>query len=259
MSNNNESKYFMVLKSAMNLPGVQIKRDDFLRKELSLYFDSFIVDLAIRENPARAGITTEQIDKIASACINYETNKVSAISVAAGVPGGLAMWGTVPADTAQYFAHIVRVLQKLIYLYGWPELFNANEDLTDETMNLMTLFIGVMFGVNTANTAITKMAEVAAKNLEKKLINKALTNGVIYPIVKKIAAAIGVKMTKEIFAKGVSKVVPILGGVVSGALTYATFKPSALRLKHHLETLPTADVNHYSGAKSPDPDIIDVN
>ncbi|KJS11852.1 MAG: membrane protein [Peptococcaceae bacterium BRH_c8a] len=238
-----DGKFYMVLKAAMNVPGVQIKRSDFLRKELSKYFDKPIVDLAIEKNPASAGISTDQIEKIAISCIKYETNKVTAISVVTGIPGGFAMLGTVPADTAQYFAHIVRILQKLIYLYGWKEIYNSNGDFDDETESQLTLFIGVMFGVNAANAAVAKLAHSAALKVEKSLANKALTKGLIYPIVKKTAERLGVKMTKEIFAKGVGKVVPVVGGAISGGLTYLTFKPLAVRLKNYLKGLPTADVN----------------
>ena len=52
-------------------------------------------------------------------------------------------------------------------------------------------------------------------------------------------------MTKQIFAKSVSKIIPIVGGGISGGLTYLTFKPSAINLKKHLRTLPNADVNFY--------------
>lgn len=98
----NENKFVMIIKAAMSIPGVRINRDDFLRKELSKYFSSDKVDLAIQKNPASAGISVDEIEDIAKSCIDYETNKVSAISAAAGIPGGLAMIGTIPADTAQY-------------------------------------------------------------------------------------------------------------------------------------------------------------
>ena len=39
-----------------------------------------------------------------------------------------------------------------------------------------------------------------------------------------IAQTIGVKMTKQIFADSISKVIPVLGGIVSGGLTYTTFR-----------------------------------
>lgn len=191
-----ENKFLMVMKAAMNLPGVKINRKAFLRKELSVYFAPDIVNLAIEKNPAIAGITVDQLEKIAKACIEHETKKVSLISAAAGVPGGFAMLGTVPADTAQYFAHMIRILQKLVYLYGWEELYNSDGEFDDETMDKMTLFVGVMFGVSTANAAVTKIAQNAAIKVEKSLANKALTKGFIYPVVKQIAKLIGVKMTK---------------------------------------------------------------
>lgn len=58
----------------------------------------------------------------------------------------------------------------------------------------------------------------------------------MYPLVKQVAKWIGVSLTKQSFAKGVSKFVPILGGVVSGGLTYYTFKPQAKKLMGKLKT-----------------------
>lgn len=248
--------FVMVLKSAMNMPGVQIRRSDFLRKELSKRYSPDVVELAISRNPAYAGISVSDIDKIAKSCINIETNWVSGVSFIAGIPGGLAMIGTVPADVAQYFARIVRVLQKLAYLYGWNELSSSSGEFDDETVDRLTLFMGVMFGVNTANLAITKIAQSAAVRVEKDLVSKALTKTVIYPIVKRIALRLGQQMTKEIFAKGVGKLVPLFGGVVSGILTFTTFKPAANNLRNHLKTLPIADVEFF---KQPHDDIIDVD
>ncbi len=254
----NESKFFSIIKAAMNVPGVKIDRQDFLKKEFSKYFQEDVVIKAIKSSPANAGISVSQIDKIAKSCINYETNKVTSISALAGIPGGVAMFGTVPADTVQYFAHIIRILQKLIYLYGWEDVYNSDGDFDDETINRLTLFIGVMFGVNAANAAVTKLAQSAALKVEKSLVNKALTKGVIYPVVKKIANILGVKMTKQVFAKSVGKIVPVIGGGISGGLTYVTFRPSAIRLKNHLKSLPTADVNFHVNNCVTDSDIIDV-
>jgi len=53
-------------------------------------------------------------------------------------------------------------------------------------------------------------------------------------------------MTKEIFSKSVSKVIPIIGGVTSGGLTYITLKPMANKLKDHLCHLQWSDPNYYA-------------
>ena len=66
-----ESKFFMIIKSAMNMPGVKIRREEFLENELSKYFSQDTVQEAIRSNPASAGISVNQIEKIANACINF--------------------------------------------------------------------------------------------------------------------------------------------------------------------------------------------
>lgn len=254
---NEDNKFEMVLHSAMELPGIRIRRDDFLRKELSKYYDEDVVEKAVELNPAQAGISVKNLEHIAKSCINFEATKVTAISAAAGIPGGLAMAATVPADIAQFFGHIIRILQKLVYLYGWQELFRDDEGLDDETTNQLTLFVGVMFGVNAANAAIGKIAQSAALRAEKSLAQKTLTKGTIYPIVKKVSQAIGVKMTKEVFAKGVGKAIPVIGAVVSGGLTFATFTPMTKRLQKYLVTLPTADVNFYK--QSHDSDVIDID
>lgn len=245
-----------VLAESAKLPMVKIDRELFLRKELRNRFDKEIVELAIEYNPAYAGIPVEAIDKIAKSCIAAETKKVTALSAVAGIPGGLAIIGTVPADLVQYYGHILRILQELIYLYGWEDLNLDSGEMNEETKNILTLFLGIMFGVNGAVNAVNKIAGQAAKQVAKKLPQKALTKGIIYPIVKKIANLLGVDMTKEIFAKGVAKAVPVVGAVVSGGLTYATYKPMSEKLRKYLATCVVANVDHYKKMKE---DIIDVD
>lgn len=246
----------MVLNASASLPMVKIDREEFLQAALSPYFDEDTVRAAVAVNPAYAKIPADEITKIANSCIRYETTKVTLLSFAAGIPGGIAMLGTVPTDLAQYFGHLLRIIQKLIYLYGWQALFNEDNRMDDETQNLLTLFLGVMFGVNGATAAIVKISESAAQKAAKSLAQKALTKGVVYPVVKKVAAALGVKMTKDLFAKSVSKVIPIVGSAVSGGVTYATYRPMAVKLRKHLATLRFANPASYRGEN--DENVISV-
>ena len=241
--------FSLILKESASLPLVRIDRKSFLKTALSPYYDKRTVETAIQHNPAYAGIASDEIKKIAKDCIDFETNKVTALSIAAGIPGGIAMIGTVPADLVQYFGHVLRITQKLIYLYGWQELFDENGQMDDATANLLTLFIGVMFGVNGATGAIVKISESAAQKAANSLAQKALTKGVVYPVVKKVATALGVKITKDVFAKSVSKIIPIIGGMASGTVTYLTYKPMAKELRNHLSKLKFADVEFYQKNK----------
>ncbi|KJK52599.1 hypothetical protein [Streptomyces sp. NRRL F-4428] len=235
---NPELRFSAALVRAANLPGVRIDREAYLRQALGRHCSEEDIRRAVEGTPAEAGIPADVLDKAANDSINYEAAKASALSAAAGIPGLLLLPATVPADVVQYFGHMLRISQKLAYLYSWPDLLSDdNDDLDDATKGVLTLFIGVMFGTQSANAAVGKVAGMMSKQVAKKLPQKALTQGVIYPVVKKVAGYLGVQMTKQTFAKTVSKAIPVVGAVVSGGLTLATYLPMARRLKKHLSGL----------------------
>jgi hypothetical protein len=227
-----------VIESAAKLPLVHIDRKEFLTKNLSKICTQTQLHKAIVDGTLHADIPIATLDSLANAIINAETIKVTAISTAAGIPGGLAMVATIPADLAQFYGFVIRIAQELAYIYGWDEIFSESSELDASTESQLILFIGVMSGVGAANKVVTKLfGETAMRAVAKRVAAQALTKSWYYPIVKKIAAMLGQKMVKATFAKGVSKAVPIIGGVVSGGLTLATFKPMAHRLQKHLSTM----------------------
>lgn len=67
-----------------------------------------------------------------------------------------------------------------------------------------------MFGVQIAQNGVSKLSTMIAGQVVKKLPQKALTKGAIYPVVKRVAAYLGVEMIKQIFASGVAKFVPVV-------------------------------------------------
>ncbi len=240
-----------IILMALKVPGVKISREEFLKKEFFKNHPQEVIDKAIATTPALAGIPSEEIDKIVDEVIKFERNAVSGISVALGMPGGAAMAATIPADIAQYYGYMIRAAQKMLYLYGFPELLKEDDvKLDSETINGLTLCLGIMNGVAGANNMIKGMSKALATGVEKKLINTALTKGAIYPIVKSVARWFGVNMTKEIFAGFFKKSIPVVGGVIGGGLTYATFKPCCYRLKDSLkDTMLSNPDNHKETAE----------
>ena len=229
-----------VLTAALTIPGVKISRESYLRNELSKFYSSETVNYVINNGLYNSKVDRKVLDRIANATIAYHTTVATGLSAAAGLPGGWWMAATIPADLAQFYAQIILVAQKLAYIYGWDD-FSSGE-ISDEYRNIITLFIGVMSGVEAAQKGVGAIAEVAAKNVAKKLPQKALTKNGFYAVVKKVASFIGIKMTKETFAKGMAKLVPILGAVISGTVTIATFNPMSKKLKKYLEKLPCAKI-----------------
>lgn len=234
---------YELVRRAVSLTGVKVEREKFFRNELAKYSTNIDIERAIASTPIAAGMTAEQVDKAARAVIDFETKKCSAISFATGIPGGIALAGTVPADLVQYFAHVLRVEQKLAYLYGWQTFLDDNDEIDDETILELVVLMGVMLGVGTAATQLTRFAaEVAMPHVVKTVERKALTKTAWYPLMKKILGATGIKVTKNTFAKTAGKAVPVIGGVVSGGMTYASFKPSAERPRKHLRSLPASGI-----------------
>lgn len=244
------SNFTQVLEAAAKLPGVRLNRATYLRQALKRYCTEAQIEEAINTSPAAAGIPLKVITAIANTSIAYETSKVTGLSAIAGIPGGLAMAGTVPADLAQSMGHILRIVQKLAYIYSWPDLFaDDGEDVDEATEGMLVLFVGVMFGVQLAQGGVTRVAGMVAANVARKLPQKALTKGVIYPIVKKVASYLGVSMTKKIFASGVAKAIPVAGAVLSGGLTLGTFLPMSKRLQKHLASLELTKPGHRTEEK----------
>lgn len=220
-----------VLETSLKLPFVNVNRDEFLTKELSKFCTPLEVITALDESPLRV-LSKKEIDKLANQCIKYHLTMVCGTSALMGLPGGWWMAGSIPADITQFYGHILSLMQKLIYLYGWPALTNVNKQLDDESLNIMTLFVGAMMGNKLAVEALSKVMGLVSKNAGIKLSETLMAQYAI-----KIAQWIGVNMTKEGFAKGVGKVVPLVGAPISATITYYTFRPMARRLKSHLDDL----------------------
>lgn len=248
-----------LLQKAAKLPGVAINREEFLKKELDNYCTDEVISLAIKKNPAFADISRETINKIADEVIKSETTKVTSVSAAAGLPGGFAMAATMPADLVQYFGFLLRVMQKLAYLYGFERFDLSEEEISPETNSDFIIFLGVMFGVKGANAAVKKVGIVLAHKISKSVTTKAIEKGVLYPVVRKIAQQIGLKLAKQTLTKGLAKTVPILGAGVNGFLTYSSFKPCALRLQKSFKELPLSDPDFYKEKREFEADIVDAD
>ena len=173
-----------------------VDREKFLIAAIGEYVSEETAKKAVELGTDKAGIRRKLIDTIADQIITSEVNKASGLSVGAG-----STWATLPADIIQYFGFVVRIVQKLAYLYGYPEfiLYNDEETLDEDATEELAYLIAVMFGVEEQD--------------EK---------------------AVGEKMGKLTLAKGAVAPVPILGGVLSGGLTYGTLRQNANRLKNNL-------------------------
>ena len=247
-----------IVRKAMKVPGIRINRARFLRRELKLFFPEATVSLAIRYNPAAAGIPPEKINGIAQGVINREANKVTGLSLLASLPGSAlpaAVAGAVAADVVAYFTHILKVIQELAYLYGFEDFGLDGDEIDPETMDDIMVFLGVMFSIRDSGPVLEKMAGTAAKKTVKrtvkKLVKRSLKKKAVLPEAGKIIAKIGIKLTNQMLADAAASAIPVAGGVASGILMYALFKPRCMKLKRKLKTYPLCDPGFYAVADSP--------
>ena len=240
-----EQRALEFLAKVVRVPGVRVNREAFLREELSkLHKSDEVIARALGSSPVLAGVPMNELDRIADEAISYETNKSAAISFVAGIPGGFAMLGTIPADLMQYYAHALRIMQKLGYLYGWGDLLPDGRDADDDTLGVLAVFFGVMLGVGGAAQSLTAFARVAAKTAyQNHATKRALMSITWYPVVKHSLRLIGINITKSTAAKGFSKIVPVIGGFVSSGLTFMALQSQSALLKEHLREIPPPGVD----------------
>lgn len=222
-----------VIIKGLKTPGIKIDRITFLQQQLTKKYPQEVIDKVIATSPMKAHIPLSEIDKIANSVISFERNCVSGISAALGMPGGVAMVATLPADLLQYYGYLLRATQKLLYLYGFPQIDvkEKGSKFDDATMNTLILCFGIMYSVNGANNGIRAMAGALAKGIEKKILREAITKGTLFKIAKKVVQVFGVKLTKKVVSDFFKAALPVVGGVIGGGLTYLSFKPCCDKLK----------------------------
>lgn len=212
------------MSAASQLPLVKVDREAFLRQQFK---DSPYLDKILEDGP-QSVYELDGLRKKAEHIINDMTTQTSLISFAAGIPANpftAVAAGT--ADVVQYFGFTLNLAQQIAYLFGEAELFpkNGGKEISKEVEMRIIAYVGVMFGAGGASVLLHKVAKQAGATIGKKVAQKALTKTLWYPLVKKVGSVIGYKITKKTVEKTIANAVPLLGGIISGTLTYMTFRP----------------------------------
>jgi len=244
-SGNGEKSFDLanVIETAIQVPGVKVNRETFLRERFKNKSPEELNEI-IELGPVDAKCSRKELRKMADRIVSERTLFSTGASFVAGLPGGLALAASIPADLIQFYAVTLRLAQEVAYLYGEQDLWSGEWLDSEKVTNQLILYCGVMLGASGASQMVRVVSSSLAKQALKKLPQQALMKTFYYPVIKSIAKALGARMTKEIFAKGVSKAIPVIGGVVSGGITFATMRPMGIRLVDAL------DEAHFSYSES---------
>ncbi len=217
-----------IINKAAEAPFVRVDRDEFLKAQFS---KSPYLDTILRDGPT-AVYKLDALREKADEIISSTTTKTSLASFASGLPSNPAMMiGAGGLDLVQYFGFAINMSQKIAYLFGEDNLFDGQtEEYSDRAKIRIIGYLGAMYGASGAAVIVNRTSVMAGKTLGAKVASQALTKTAWYPLVKKVGSMIGYKITKQTVAKTINKAVPVIGGVISGGLTYVTFKPLGHRL-----------------------------
>ena len=218
------------IKTAMSIPGVKVDRDSFLQNNFRRYGNTEL----LRSQSTREVYSIKEIDEVASAVVRLHLTEVTALSAASGLPGGL--WA-IPAslgDLSLFYAQVLITAQKLANVYGMPDILDGKDDLDDNAYRTLIILLGVATGVEGASQMFAKIAQAAIKNAAKKAAEKPAANAITI-IVVKILEFLGKKATGKAVGNFIKKGIPIASAIISGAFTYASFRPMSRRLKKELK------------------------
>jgi hypothetical protein len=221
------STTLQTIGAVAKLPVVRVDREAFIRKHFG---SSPHLDVVLERGP-QAVYSVESLRKKADSLIKNSVTKTSAASFAMGLPGNPAVAiAAGGADVAQYFGFAINLAQQLAYLFGEDDLFDGGGELSEAAQMRVIAYLGTMFGAAGAAALVSQTSKAVGANLGKKVAAQALTKTAWYPMVKKVGALVGRQVTKKTVEKTITKSIPVLGGVVSGGITFLTFAPMGRRL-----------------------------
>ncbi|MGX7014483.1 EcsC family protein [Vagococcus silagei] len=228
-----------LMNEALKLPWIKVNRTEFLVK----LFGNQVLDLnqLIAKGP-QVYFSQDELDQLVQERINLLTTQSSFVSFATGIPGGFAIAATIPADIAQFYAYCLKLAQEIAYIYGYEDIWLNENQLDENAKNTLILYIGIMLNVDTAASALRVLSSRLSAKSMKKLNNDTLNQAIYQPVTENVLAILNEKLAKVSVTKGVAKLIPVVGGVISGGTNYVEMKKMAERLKVELGLLPSYNV-----------------
>ena len=207
-----------LMEQALKIPKVKVDRSAFLSEAFAK--EGILVRQIVEEGPVACDYSDIELDAMAEKLILRRTSESSALSFAAGIPGGLAVAATIPADTLQFFAMSLRLAQELAYLYGAKDFWNCDGEEGVFVRYQLICSLGAMFGITGAPAATRLLSSHLALRAVGGTPQRATTRAFWDPIVKRISRELVLRLTTDTASKGVAKLIPVIGGFFSGIFRF---------------------------------------
>lgn len=163
-SGNGEKSFDLanVIETAIQVPGVKVNRETFLRERFKNKSPEELNEI-IELGPVDAKCSRKELRKMADRIVSERTLFSTGASFVAGLPGGLALAASIPADLIQFYAVTLRLAQEVAYLYGEQDLWSGEWLDSEKVTNQLILYCGVMLGASGASQMVRVVSSSLAK------------------------------------------------------------------------------------------------
>ena len=199
-----------LIEQALKIPKVKVDREEFLKTTFAK--EGILVRQIVEEGPVACDYSDIELDDLAEKLILRRTSESSAMSFAAGIPGGLAM------------------AQELAYLYGVKDFWTCEGEEGTFVRYLLICSLGAMFGVEGASPATRLLSSHLALRAVGGTPQRATTKEFWEPIIRRISRELTLRLTTDTASKGVAKLIPVIGGFFSGGMTFFAMRPMGQKL-----------------------------
>lgn len=211
-------------------PEMQVDREKFLRRELKNQQSQAIIEKAIKEDPKKAGVDIKLLNKIANAVIKFEWKKAKGLKCKEDED-------EVSFNIEVQCRALLIVMQKLMYLYGVPQIhFEEGEDVFDsEEYNILIGGMEAMLGVKKIQALLHKATPLISLLLQIKtgliLSTKITEETKGQKTAKKVLSN---STVQNKIGNAADAVVALGELIINNTSNYLAYQISCRRLKHHI-------------------------
>ena len=214
-----------LIRGALRDPEVIIDRNQFLRKELGSFATSEQIEAAIAETPLSAGVDQKTLSTLAKQSISMEANALSSFSKGQEDSAG------------KYLKQMLRVMQKLAFLYGIPNFILDADSISDVTMSKILSYGETVFGLNRAKKSVGNAAHALVDNITGVIEKNTSTDGKkrILPFGRNKIADTALEVVGKTAHAGFTSASEVFGTMFSGGTNQLLFRANAERLRRQFE------------------------
>ncbi len=184
-------------------------------------------------------VPARELDRLADRFVNGNRLMATGSGAVMGLPGGLLMLATIPADISALTFYAFRMVSGIAQSYG-------SETRSEEGRTLALLIFAGATGLETISVA---GSQVVLSSLTKNVLTKPYQDLIFKRVIREVAKDLGLNATRQ----GLSRVVPVLGSVVGGTTNYIFMSNLATRAKNHyrMRLLETSSKPAEPGEENP--------